>query len=157
MITLITFAIVFWIAYSVLNKFKRRGGEGISGSKTIVMNITPPTFKSEAEREQFLTQYEKKRKKLQVRDERRKRQNRIWAVLYYLSSYEKIMQPGYHTKKQEQQYANAQETLKEYRPTAPDVETAIRFCKIENVRGKCNHTLTSGDIDSIRKTLITHN
>lgn len=92
---------------------------------------------------------ENRRKRLQIRDERRKRQTRIWSVLFFLSSYNEITSREWATKKQQQNYENAQNALREYRPVLSDIKTAIRFCKIEHYKGTCSRGIKDTDLHLI--------
>lgn len=96
-----------------------------------------------------IKQIEKKRIRLHIRDKRRERQRRIWSVLFLLSSHNDIISKEFPTKKQEQNLIYAKASIKEYQPDVDDLKTAIRFCKIENVRGKCKRVLTDNDIKQI--------
>ena len=59
------------------------------------------------------------------------------------------MKSGYPTKRMLQNLESAKAAVLENKPTAEDINTAIRFCQIEHVRGKCPHRLTSVDIETI--------
>ena len=110
----------------------------------MTVNLSKPTKSPEY--------YEKRHKRLTIRGARLDRHRRIWSVLFLINSFyelEQRMKSGYPTKRMLQNLESAKAAVLENKPTAEDIVTAIRFCQIEHVRGKCHHHLTSEDIETI--------
>ena len=132
------FCIVFWMCYSILKNFKR------NKARTTKIHISQNDLQS-APYENFET----RRKRLQIRDERINRHRRIWSVLFLISSYNEISEREFPTKKQEQNLLNAKKAFNENKPTKKDIAVAIRFCQIESGQKRCNHKLTKDEIKQI--------
>ena len=125
MVTVVIIMISIWVAWSIYKDFKKR---------------------------KAARQIENRHKRIEIRGERLERHRRIWSVLFFINSFntlEERMKAGQPTKKMIKDFEDAKAALFEYKPNKDEIKTAIRFCKIEYVRGKCSHQLTTSDIQSI--------
>lgn len=94
--------------------------------------------------------YEKRRKRLSIRGARLDRHRRIWSVLFLTNTIYQIEEnKDYIDQQLLLDLNNARAAVLENKPTRSDIETAIKFCKIEYERGKCLHKLTLSDIETI--------
>lgn len=96
--------------------------------------------------------HEQKRKRRDIRSARLDRHRRIWSVLFLTNSIHELEQAkksGFVPRQLIKQIETAKAAVIENSPKASDIKTAIRFIKIENYRGKCDHPLTPSDITKI--------
>lgn len=91
----------------------------------------------------------KRHERLIKRETRRERHNRVWSVLFLINSFHEIEERDIPTKRMITNLESAKKAVLENHPTQEDIETAIRFCKIENMREKCSHILTPTEIADI--------
>ena len=136
MIVAVIIILVLVIAWSIHKDFKKH-------------KTTPATIPVNQD---AVLRAEKRHKRLMVRGARLNRHRRIWSVLYLTNSFYEIeerMKKGQPTKRMFQHLESAKNYVLEYKPTTDEIKTAIRFCQIEHVRGKCPHALTASDIETI--------
>lgn len=86
------------------------------------------------------------------REERRIRHERVWSVLRFMVTYNELLfESGnfYQYSNNKEAYEEARLQMKENHIIGTDIDTAIRFCQIENINGECDHLLTSAEIDQL--------
>ena len=135
----IIITIVFWVFYSIFKDLKKQKANKVAP----VVNIDP-------EHSQYAI---RRRKRLESRARRLDCHRRIWSVLFLTKSFYEIeerMKTDYPTKKMISDLETAKKAVLENKPTANDIEVAIRFIRIEHERGKCSHKLRHADIESIK-------
>ena len=88
---------------------------------------------------------------LYKREERRNRQNKIWAILRYVLAYDNLLTSAdfYSFYNNLTEYENAKQKLWESSPDDYSLRTAVRFCRLEYYNGVCDHELTEKDIKAI--------
>lgn len=135
MLSLIIILIVLFVSWSIYKDFRKQRNNTNAQVSTI--------------NDASSLRIRKRHERLIRREERRKRHNRVWSVLFLINSFHEIEAQDVPTKKMIANLESAKRTVTENHPTQEDIETAIRFCKIENIRGKCSHILTQTEIVDI--------
>lgn len=105
-------------------------------------------FESSPERR---AKWEKEEKRLEKREERRKRHHSIWLVLRYMVTYKQLIQSSnfYDFKNNIADHKYAQGELRKAHPDGYPFEVAIRFCRMEYYYGTCDHQITDNDVKFI--------
>lgn len=139
--------IIAFSVYAIISKRKeKQKRQAIEGNKivTVEVNVEIPKDVDSTEIERI----ERRRERLRIRSDRRERHGRIWSVLFFLSSYNDCTKE-YYTKRELRYYKNSLEEVWNRKPDKDDIETAIRFCKIEHERNKCDHEMLPHEIEHI--------
>lgn len=139
--------IIAFSVYAIISKRKeKQKRQAIEGNKivTVEVNVEIPKDVDSTEIERI----EKRRERLRIRSDRRERHGRIWSILFFLSSYNDCTKE-YYTKRELRYYKTSLEEVWNRKPDKDDIETAIRFCKIENKRGNCDHEIVPMEIEHI--------
>lgn len=106
--------------------------------------------------------YKFRRELLYKREKRRTRRHKIWAVLRYMVTYKDFLESKdfYSFKNNLSFFENAKKELNNSSPDDYTFRAAIRFCRIEFIYGRCNHSLTDNDVQTILNwqtvTIDTH-
>lgn len=84
---------------------------------------------------------------------RLERHKRIWAILRYVTTLKGVYNSKnfYDLDKSISEYKVAYDRLydKDYTPSKEEISIAIRFCKIENKKGQCEHRILEEEEQSI--------
>jgi len=91
------------------------------------------------------------RQRGKLREKRMIRKRKIWAVLRYMVTYLYFMKSSdfYSFKKNLIDHNHAKGELRKLHPDNYSFDAAIRFCRIENYYGTCDHQLTDNDVKYI--------
>lgn len=119
----------------------------------LLKNIKPQKTKPKIHINTGNSEYEDRRKQLYTRDRRRKRHIRIWSVLRFMVTYNDLMNSEnfYDFKTGKKAYEEAKGRMRKERVKENDIETAIRFCRMENFYGTCQYPLNNSEIEQLYK------
>lgn len=97
--------------------------------------------------------YRARMNRLYKREDRRKRHTRIWSILQFMVSYSELMQctDFYSFKKTSIRFDQATGRMRKEHIQCPDIDTAIRFCRMEYHYGICRHKFSTTEINQIHK------
>ena len=92
-----------------------------------------------------------KRENLHLREERRVRHNKIWAVLRFILAYNDLLAASdfISFNKNIANYENAKADLKQYSPDNNSFQVAFRFCRREFYYGECDSELTDANMQDL--------
>lgn len=90
---------------------------------------------------------------LNAKEQRNNTHQRVWIVLRYMVTYNNLMESSnfYDLKKNMEDYNKAKDMMTKGGIQNPDIETAIRFCRMENLNGTCQHYLSIQEISQIKQ------
>ena len=88
-----------------------------------------------------------------ARDHRLKRHTRIWSVLRFMTTYDQLINTtDFHSyERNKSQYEESWGRMRKEHACDSDIETAIRYCRMENFYGTCQHPLSPQEITLIRQ------
>ncbi len=94
---------------------------------------------------------DRSRDRLAVREKRTKRHGRVWAVLRIMTTYDSLMgsRNFYDLKNNMAKYNEAFGVMGKWHVEASDIETAIRFCRMENFYGICQRPISVQEVGEI--------
>lgn len=95
--------------------------------------------------------WDEERKRLYTRDRRRKRHTRIWSVLRFMVTYNDLMNSRnfYDFRNGKKAHEEAKGRMRKEHVEKNDIETAIRFCRMENFYGTCHYSLNKSEIEQL--------
>ena len=91
------------------------------------------------------------RQRGKLREMRMIRKGKIWAVLRYMVTYQYLIESSdfYSFKKNLIDHNHAKGELRKLHPDNYSFDAAIRFCRMENYYGTCDHQLIDNDVKFI--------
>lgn len=142
--------IVFSIVAIVCNKKATNDKPNEKYNKITTSPISNNSMVNKPMRKQ---EYKRRRERMSVRQIRLERHKHIWAVLRYVVAINDVYvsENFYDLDKSINEYKIAYDRLhdKDYTPSREEISIAIRFCKIENKRGLCEHKILYTEEQSI--------
>lgn len=126
--------------------------------KNIKLQKTKPKMYINIGNSEYTESYSNKlredsRKQLYTRDRRRKRHTRIWSVLRFMVTYNDLMNSKnfYDIRNGRKAHEEAKGRMRKEHVEENDIETAIRFCRMENFYGTCQYSLNNSEIEQLYK------
>jgi len=133
---------------------------GKPNEKNNRMTTSPVSNDSLVNRTMRKQEYKNQRDRMYVRHIRLERHKHIWAVLRYVVAIHDVYNSEnfYDLDKSINEYKIAYDRLddKNYTPSKEEIAIAIRYCKIENKRGLCEHEIIDTEEQSIYNWRNTH-
>lgn len=108
------------------------------------------------------TVYLERKTILYKRDVRRRKKNKIWTILQFISSYSELMKCTnfYQFKNANAKFSQSIGRMKKEDIRMSDINIAIRFCQMEHYYGICEHELSPHETEQLfqwRNLVIDNN
>lgn len=96
--------------------------------------------------------HSERRKRIYARDKRSTRHRRVWSILRFMVTYQELMSAKnfYGIRDAIKSHKEAKGRMRKEHIEEYDIETAIRFCRMENHYDLCHHKLSQTDIDNLK-------
>lgn len=121
----------------------------------IVFLLIATKNKSEKSRIQvrFDNENNARRTKYKLKEQRQRRHTRIWTVLRFMATYDQLInsEDFHNFEKNKDSYEEAFGRMRKEHIGTTDIETAIRFCRLEHFYGICKHDLSSDEVNKIHQ------
>lgn len=93
------------------------------------------------------------RTKYKSKEQRQRKHTRIWTVLRFMTTYDQLINSkDFHNfEKNKDSYEEAFGRMRKEHIGTADIETAIRFCRLEHFYGICKHNLSSDEVNKIHQ------
>ena len=93
------------------------------------------------------------RTKYKFKEQRQRRHTRTWTVLRFMATYDQLInsEDFHNFEKNKDSYEEAFGRMRKEHIGTTDIETAIRFCRLEHFYGICKHDLSSDEVNKIHQ------
>lgn len=123
----------------------------------IVFWLIPKHNKNKSEKPHIQVQFNDEnnawRTKYKFKEQRQRRHTRIWTVLRFMVTYDQLInsEDFHNFEKNKDSYEEAFGCMRKEHIGTADIETAIRFCRLEHFYGICKYDLSSDKVNKIHQ------